>query len=94
MKTREGQDFLCINGIQTMSAQTYDLLAEIPNLKAMGIDVIRLCPQPQYTPEIIKAFKQACHGQPAVSNQNWNPSGLVDGYWHGKPGIDQVTLAT
>ena len=36
LKTRDGQDFLCINGIQTMSAQSYSLLHEIPDLLAMG----------------------------------------------------------
>ena len=47
LKTREGQSFLCINGIQTMSAQSYNLLDELPTMRDMGIDIIRVSPQPQ-----------------------------------------------
>jgi collagenase-like PrtC family protease len=89
LKTREGQDFLCINGIQTMSAQSYNLLAEVPTLKQMGIDILRLSPQPEHMPAIIAAFDAARHAQPAASQAAWNPCGLVDGYWFGDAGIAQ-----
>ena len=88
LKTREGQPFLAINGIQTMSAQTYNLLAEIPDMRAMGIDIVRICPQPQPPPEIIAAFDAARHGSaPAEVKGEWAPNGFVDGYWFGEAGI-------
>lgn len=90
LKTREGQDFLCINGIQTMSAQSYSLLHEIPDMLDMGIDIVRISPQKQYISEIIAAFDAARHGQnPVVDTSHWNPCGLVDGYWFGDAGIVQ-----
>jgi O2-independent ubiquinone biosynthesis protein UbiV len=89
LKTREGQDFLNINGIQTMSAQSYNLLAEVPALAAIGIDILRISPQPLHTGEIIAAFDAARHGLPATSQAAWNPCGLVDGYWFGDAGIRQ-----
>lgn len=89
LKTREGQSFLCINGIQTMSAQSYNLLDELPTMRDMGIDIIRVSPQPQYTGEIVAAFDAARRGEAAVSNPAWNPGGLVDGYWFGDAGIVQ-----
>ena len=90
LKTREGQDFLCINGIQTMSAQSYNLLHEMPQLLAMGIDIVRLSPQPEHMNEIIAAFDAARQGQPApAANAAWDASGLVDGYWFGDAGIKQ-----
>ncbi len=90
LKTREGQDFLTINGIQTMSAQSYNLLHEMPQLLAMGIDIVRLSPQPEYMNEIIAAFDAARQGQPApAANPAWSASGLVDGYWFGDAGIKQ-----
>ncbi len=90
LKTREGQDFLCINGIQTMSAQSYSLLHEIPDMLDMGIDIVRISPQKQYIGEIIAAFDAARHGQnPVVDTSHWNPCGLVDGYWFGDAGIVQ-----
>ena len=88
LKTREGQPFLAINGIQTMSAQTYNLLAEIPDMRTMGIDIVRISPQPQHLPEIIAAFDAARHGSaPAEVKGEWAPNGFVDGYWFGEAGI-------
>jgi len=90
LKTREGQDFLTINGIQTMSAQSYNLLHEIPDMLAMGIDIVRISPQKQYLNEIITAFDTARRGQAVVAeSRNWSDSGLVDGYWFGDAGIRQ-----
>ncbi len=88
LKTREGQPFLAINGIQTMSAQTYNLLAEIPDMRAMGIDIARISPQPHHMAEIIAAFDAARHdGNPPPAKREWAPDGLVDGYWFGEAGI-------
>ncbi len=90
LKTREGQDFLTINGIQTMSAQTYNLLHEIPDMLAMGIDVIRISPQKACINEIISAFDAARRGQAiTAANANWSECGQVDGYWFGDAGIMQ-----
>ena len=88
LKTREGQPFLAINGIQTMSAQTYNLLAEMPDMLAMGIDIVRLSPQPHHMTEIVAAFDAARHGTtPRPASRDWAPDGLVDGYWFGEAGI-------
>ena len=88
LKTREGQPFLAINGIQTMSAQTYNLLAEIPDMLKIGIDIARISPQPEHLPEIIAAFDAARQGGvPAGVRREWAPDGFVDGYWFGEAGI-------
>lgn len=88
LKTREGQPFLCINGIQTMSAQSYNLLAQVPEMLGMGIDLIRISPQPRHTGAVVAAFDAARHGQAATPDTaDWNPDGLVDGYWFGNAGI-------
>lgn len=90
LTTRDGQDFLCINGIQTMSAQSYNLLHAIPEMQIMGIDIARISPQKQHINEIIAAFGAARRGEnPQPETRGWNPSGLVDGYWFGDAGIVQ-----
>jgi O2-independent ubiquinone biosynthesis protein UbiV len=90
LKTREGQDFLCINGIQTMSAQSYNLLHEIPDMLKMGIEIIRISPQKQHINQIISAFDAARRSEAVdIDSKDWNPSGLVDGYWFGDAGIVQ-----
>jgi collagenase-like PrtC family protease len=88
LRTREGQPFLTINGIQTMSAQTYNLLPQVPELLAMGVEVIRISPQPQAMAAIIAAFDAARRGQPSEPDtSDWASEGLVDGYWFGDAGI-------
>jgi collagenase-like PrtC family protease len=87
LKTREGQPFLSINGIQTMSAQTCNLLAEIPDMRTMGIDVVRISPQPEHTAEIIAAFDDARRGGAPRADRAWASEGFVDGYWFGEAGI-------
>jgi len=88
LRTREGQDFLTINGIQTMSAQTYSLLGEIPTMREIGIDIVRLSPQKKHMPEIIAAFAAAGTEQATAPDTSaWSESGLVNGYWHGDAGI-------
>ena len=90
LKTREGQNFLNINGIQTMSAQSYNLLHEIPDMLNMGIEIIRISPQKQHLNEIIAAFDLARRDQSvAIDSKDWDPCGLVDGYWFGDAGIVQ-----
>ena len=88
LRTREGQPFLTINGIQTMSAQTCSLLAQVPDLLAMGVEVMRISPQPKAMAEIIAAFDAARRAQPVdPDTSGWASEGLVDGYWFGDAGI-------
>ena len=90
LKTREGQDFLTINGIQTMSAQSYNLLHEIPDMLQMRIDIARISPQKAHIGEIIATFDGARRGEPVeIDGSAWNASGQVDGYWFGDAGIVQ-----
>ena len=84
--TREGQHFLTLNGIQTMSAQTCSLLEQMPELLALGLDAVRISPQPAHTFDILDAFDRARRGQPVADQANWAPAGLVNGFWFGRAG--------
>lgn len=86
VNTREAQAFLTLNGIQTMSAQTCSLLAQMPELLALGIDAVRISPQPEHTFDILEAFDRARRGEPAADQANWAPAGLVNGFWFGRAG--------
>lgn len=84
--TREGQDFLRINGTQTQSAACHSLWADLPSLQ--GIALLRISPQAHYTAEIIAAYAAALAGETVNADfAQWNPEGLVNGYWHQKAGI-------
>ncbi|WP_310449418.1 U32 family peptidase [Sulfuritalea sp.] len=86
VNTREGQAFLTLNGIQTMSAQTCSLLEQMPEILRLGIDAVRISPQPAHTFDILDAFDRARHGQPAADQASWAPAGLVNGFWFGRAG--------
>ena len=86
VNTREGQAFLTLNGIQTMSAQTHSLLAQMPELLARGIDAVRISTQSAHTFDIVDAFDRARKGEPAADEGIWAPAGLVNGFWFGRAG--------
>lgn len=90
VRTREGQPFLTLNGIQTMSAQSYCLLSVMPELVELGVEAIRISPQVTHTADVLGAFSAARSGAVAENHPAdpiWNPEGLVSGYWHGLAGI-------
>jgi len=62
LKTREDQDFLVLNGIQTQSALTHQVLDQVPELKSLGVDVLRISPQYKHTFQIIDIFDNARNG--------------------------------
>ena len=95
LKTRESEDFLVLNGIQTQSARVHNLIDELPRMQRMGVAVARISPQAQHTGEIVALFDAVRRGtlaphdarsqlQPLVPDQSCN------GYWHGQPGLDLV----
>jgi collagenase-like PrtC family protease len=57
LKTREGAPFLTLNGIQTQSAQVHTLLGDLPGVCAEGVDILRISPQGEHTPEILQLFR-------------------------------------
>ena len=91
VNTREAQAFLTLNGIQTMSAQTYSLLAQMPELVTQGIDAVRISPQPVHTFAVLDAFARSRAGQAEVDDENWAPAGLVNGFWFGRAGTAHQT---
>lgn len=88
LATRDGREFLAINGVQTQSSQRYLLLDEIPAIAAAGIDVVRVSPQSTHTLDVLQAFDAALRGEPAQARPEWSPEGFCNGYWHGTAGIE------
>lgn len=62
LKTREDQDFLILNGIQTQSALTHQVLDQLTELEKLGVDVLRISPQHHHTMEIIDIFNAGRNG--------------------------------
>lgn len=93
LATREGQEFLILNGTQTQSALVYNLINELPHMCAMGVDIVRISPQWQHTCDVIAVFDAvrslSTSGHDAMQQmQEWMPEKACNGYWYGKPGLE------
>lgn len=91
--TREEQPFLAINGVQTQSAKTYNLLAEINALAALGTDVLRISPHSVHTRKVVDTFRSCLENtlsaeEGAQSLNRCMSEGPCDGYWHARAGMD------
>ena len=95
LKTREGQPFLTLNGIQTQSALVYNLIGELDTLQNAGVDVVRVSPQAHHTGEILRLFRECIEQRltpmQALSQvEGLMPAASCNGYWYGRPGLDFV----
>jgi collagenase-like PrtC family protease len=95
LQTRESKDFLVLNGIQTQSALVYNLVNELPQMRELGVDIVRVSPQAQHTQDIIGLFdavlkRQAEPADAFESMKAWMPDAACNGYWYGKPGLEQL----
>lgn len=94
LKTREGEDFLVLNGIQTQSAQVYNLIDQLDDMSEIGVDVVRLSPQANDTQDVIALFdsarRHAIQPRDAMARlQRLMPAASCNGYWFGRPGLEQ-----
>ena len=95
MNTREGKPFLTINGIQTMSYGCQNLLPHHEDLRQIGVNMLRLSPQMHGMAEIVRIHRDVLDGKTALADalpelERLTTGTLVDGYWHGQPGIEAV----
>lgn len=85
LATREGEQFLRINGIQVQGEEITDLAPEIDELRALGVDALRLYPQAQGMADVVARFDAARAGATPLPRV-----GAINGYWNaapGKPGL-------
>ncbi|WP_198358784.1 ubiquinone anaerobic biosynthesis protein UbiV [Noviherbaspirillum autotrophicum] len=95
LKTKEGQHFLTLNGIQTQSALVYNLIHELGAMRELGVDVVRISPQSQQTDRIIALFRDVLDNKTSAQEamrqmEPLMPDQPCNGYWHGKPGLDRM----
>ena len=98
LSTQDDNRFLSLNGIQTQSALTLNLLSEIGEMRKLGVDVIRISPQSRGTDRVIEVFRRCLDGDlhPGEGNRLLTPlmpSGACNGYWYGGAGMNQGAVA-
>ncbi len=97
LSTQDDNRFLAINGIQTQSANTYNLLSEIDQMCELGVDVIRISPQAHHTEKVMEIFHRCLNGtmeveQGASKLEKLVPVASCNGYWFGNAGMDEQAL--
>ena len=96
MRTRENEGFLVLNGTQTQSARVYNLLPELAAMQALGVDVVRISPQSTHTLDVLALYQSVltdANAAPAAQARlvSLMPDEGCNGYWYGKPGLEQLT---
>jgi collagenase-like PrtC family protease len=92
LKTQEDQEFLVLNGIQTQSALTHQVLGQVAELEALRVDVLRISPQHKGTMRIIEIFDAArkqSEPEPLEEElRNLLPLGACNGYLLEQAGME------
>jgi collagenase-like PrtC family protease len=95
LRTRDGDAFLVLNGIQTLSDRVQNLAGELPSLRDLGVDWLRISPQAHHSVRIVQLFRQLLDGtlsarQASEAICELMPSEACNGFWHGQPGMTRV----
>jgi collagenase-like PrtC family protease len=93
LETRDSEEFLVINGIQTMSARTVCLAENFDATTAP--DILRISPQSTGTEDVIALFdtlRQESMGTAETIDKlrTMVPGRLCNGYWHDGAGMSSV----
>jgi collagenase-like PrtC family protease len=92
MHSQEGEEFFTLNGIQTQSGRIQHLLPHWRSLSDLGVDFMRISPQPQHTLEVIQRYHRAISGEEGIDTDvdAMLTSPACDGYWLNKPGMEII----
>lgn len=100
LRTLENEPFLAVNGIQTLSYEYLNLLAELPELADMGVARFRLSPHSGDMVQVAALFRAVLDGRLAATEASARldavkPSGpFCNGFYYGKPGRTWTQPAT
>ncbi|MGQ4880649.1 U32 family peptidase [Billgrantia sp. LNSP4103-1] len=94
LRSQESKEVFTLNGIQTLSGACQDLRHEVADMAAMGVAVARLSPRAEGMAHVVAAFDAARRGElPAADPLALAEAEVCDGYWHGRPGMDNTRLS-
>ena len=98
LSAQDDTRFLALNGIQTQSAHTFNLLPELDEVRTLDVDVLRISPQANHTAKVIELFSSCLKGEieleaGAARLERLVPVGSCNGYWHGDAGMENRAQA-
>jgi len=98
LSTKEDKSFLIMNGIQTLSSSTLNLINNLEQMKEIGVDIIRINPQSEHADNIIDIFRDVIDNKVSSADAQSIIDKLIsqkqcNGYWFEQAGMDMVELA-
>ncbi len=98
LKAQDDTKFLALNGIQTQSAHTFNLLRELDHMQELNVDVVRISPQSRFTDKVVDIFHNCLTGEMSLEDGSAKLErillvGSCDGYWHGDAGMEEKAQA-
>jgi len=99
LATQEKEKFLILNGIQTQSVKTNNLISDLKELLTLQVDVLRISPPSTHCEKIIDIFYQCLHFEYSVDMANTElqsimpPGGSCNGYWNDRNGMDWISAS-
>ena len=92
VETLDGEPFLAINGIQTMSHRCLNLLPELADLRAIGVSAVRLSPHSCDMVAVAAAYRAVLDNvlSPDEAERRLREAGMdlpfSNGFYHAQPG--------
>lgn len=90
--TLDGQHFLALNGVQTMSSTVQCLIADVPELMSAGVSSLRLSPQVCDMARVAATFREVVGGRMDPHEgllrlrDTYSGAEFSNGFLHGLPG--------
>jgi collagenase-like PrtC family protease len=100
LDTRNGEAFLRVNGIQTLSHSYVNLFAEVPEMVRMGVTDLRLLPQETDMVAVAAVFDALRTGTIGPDEAQASFDGIdmtapfSNGFWHGEAGHRRIQAAS
>ncbi len=97
--TLDGEHFLAVNGLQTLSYTCANLIEDAAALAAMGVSALRVSPQHCDMVAVARAFRAVLDGRmdPAAGRAElariYPAAPFANGFLHGRPGAEYVAAA-
>lgn len=98
LSTQEDEKFLVLNGIQTQSAKTLNLINELDQLINLDVNILRISPPSENCEKVIDTFYHALNNETSKTKANETLQALMptggscNGYWYGESGMNEHRL--
>ena len=93
VSTQDDRRFLTLNGIQTQSGDVLNLLPEWQDMRALGVDYLRISPQSRHMDAILERISLALHEDAIPDVSPYLATAACNGFWHGDAGYRHIEPA-